>query len=240
MHTLTGALAALVVGIAAALVIVAIAILPFLSPVWVSFEQGRAQAAAWTGFSDADLRTATNAILADLVIGPPDFDIALDGAPVLNERERGHMRDVRGVFGSFYLLAAGAAVVLVAAFLLARGRAARARLWRRLSLAGRVIAVATVALGIAGLMFFDTAFEVFHELFFPAGSFLFDPSTDRLVQLFPETFWVESTIGVGIVIVLLAVGLAWVGARRARTLEAQSVIADAGAMRAASVEGGRS
>ena len=149
------------------------------------------------------------------------------------------MRDVRGVFAAFYGLAIVGAVVLVAAFLLARGRAARARLWRRLGLAGRVIAVATVALGIAGVMFFDTAFEVFHELFFPAGSFLFDPSTDRLVQLFPESFWVESTIGVGIVIVLLAVGLAWLGGRRARVLEARVAGAAPAPMPQAAAEAGR-
>jgi integral membrane protein (TIGR01906 family) len=238
MQTLNSALATLIVGVAAALVIVAIAILPFLNPVWVGFEQGRAQAAAWTGFSDAELRTVTDAILADLVVGPPDFDVALDGVPVLNERERGHMRDVRGVFAAFYGLAIFAAGVLVAAFLLARGRPARARLWRRLSLAGRVIAVATVALGIVGVLFFDTAFEVFHELFFPAGSFLFDPTTDRLVQLFPESFWVESTIGVGIVVVLLAAGLAWLGARRAGALEAQAA-ADRASVTGAVPEGGR-
>ncbi len=249
MHTLTGALASLVVGIAAALVIGAIAILPFLTPAWVGFEQGRAQAAAWTGFGEADLRTVTDAILADLVVGPPDFDVALDGVPVLTERERGHMRDVRGVFAAFYLLAIVGALVLVAAFLVARGPEARARLWRRLGLAGRVIAVATVALGIVGVLFFDTAFEVFHELFFPAGSFLFDPSTDRLVQLFPETFWVETTIAVGVVIVALAAGLAWLGGRRARTIEGR-VAASAGATsgdvapddvvsRAAVTDGGR-
>jgi integral membrane protein (TIGR01906 family) len=239
MHTLTGAIASLVVGIAAALVIVAIAILPFLNPVWVSFEQGRAHAAAWTGLSDADLRTATDAILADLVIGPPDFHVQLDGVPVLNEREQGHMRDVRGVFAAFYGLAIVGAIVLVAAFLFARGREARVRLWRRLGLAGRVIAVATVALGIAGVMFFDTAFEVFHELFFPAGSFLFDPSTERLVQLFPESFWVESTIAVGIVVVLLAVGLAWLGGRRARLLEARVAGDGVVPMQPAAAEAGR-
>jgi uncharacterized membrane protein len=130
------------------------------------------------------------------------------------------------VFAAFYLLAIAGSAVLVGAFLPARGPAARARLWRRLGLAGRVIAVATVALGIVGVLFFDTAFEVFHELFFPAGSFLFDPATDRLVQLFPETFWVETTIVVGIVIVGLAAGLAWLGGRRARTLEAR--VADSG------------
>ena len=28
----------------------------FLNPLWVAFEQGRAEATAWTGFSDAELR----------------------------------------------------------------------------------------------------------------------------------------------------------------------------------------
>ena len=52
---------------------------------------------------------------------------------------------------------------------------------------------------------------MFHELFFPAGSFLFDPGTDRLVQLFPETFWVETTIAVGAVIIGLSLLLGWLG-----------------------------
>ena len=149
MHTLTGVLASLAIGIATALVIIAIAILPFLTPAWVSFEQGRAQAAAWTGFTEADLRTATDSILADLVIGPPDFHVALDGVPVLDEREAQHMRDVRGVFAAFYGLAIVGAIVLVAAFLLARGRAARARFWRRLAPGRRVTAVGTRRAAIA-------------------------------------------------------------------------------------------
>jgi len=220
MERLRGILATLVIGVATALVIVALAILPFLNPVWVGFEQGRADAAAWTGFSDADLRTATNAILADLVLGPATFDVTIDGTPVLSERERQHMRDVRNVFATFYLLAIVGAAVLAAAFVLARTPSSRARLWRRLGLAGRVIAVGTVALGLAGVMFFDTAFELFHELFFPPGSYLFDPRTDRLVQLFPETFWVETTIGVGSLIVVLSIALAWWGGRRAASIEA--------------------
>ncbi|HEY4190845.1 MAG TPA: DUF1461 domain-containing protein [Candidatus Limnocylindrales bacterium] len=238
MHTLTGALASLVVGIATALVIVAIAILPFLTPAWVAFEQGRAQAAAWTGFSEGDLRTVTDSILHDLVVGPPAFDVPLNGTPVLNEREQQHMRDVRGVFAAFYGLALVGAIVLVAAFLLARGRVARARLWRRLGLAGRVIAVGTVALGIVGVMFFDASFEAFHELFFPAGSFLFDPLTDHLVQLFPETFWVETTIAVGVVIIGQSLLLAWLAPKRAAALEARASGAEAAPLQPAAEAGG--
>lgn len=220
MSRVQGILATLAIGVATALVIVALAILPFLNPIWVGFEQGRADAAAWTGFSEADLRTATGGILADLVLGPPEFDVTVDGVPVLNERERQHMRDVRNVFAAFYLVAIAGAGVLAAAFVLARTPPARLRLWRRLGVAARVIAIGTVALGLTGVLFFDTAFELFHQVFFPPGSYLFDPGADRLVQLFPEAFWVETTIGVGIVIVALSVALAWWSGRRTSAIEA--------------------
>ena len=42
-------------GVAASIVVIAIAILPFLTPAWVSFEQGRTHAASLAGYSDAEL-----------------------------------------------------------------------------------------------------------------------------------------------------------------------------------------
>jgi integral membrane protein (TIGR01906 family) len=222
MQSIRGALAALIVGVATALVIIAIAILPFLNPLWVGFAQERAQAAAWTGFAPADLQAATNAILADLVIGPPDFDVTVGGTPVLEPRERDHMRDVRTVFASFFLAAAIAAVVLVASAVMARANGTRALLWRRVARGALATGIATIAGGIVAVTSFDASFELFHQLFFPAGTYLFDPRTDRLVQLFPEQFWVETSIAVGIVIVALSFVIAAVGRRRAATIEAQS------------------
>jgi integral membrane protein (TIGR01906 family) len=220
LRSVAGALGALVTGLAVLLVLIALAIVPFLNPVWVGFGQERAQAEAWTGYTQEQLATVTGGILADLVLGPPDFDVTLDGAPVLNERERGHMRDVRDVFATFFLVAAGAFGVLVVLRLAARTSEARTRFWRRLRGSGLVIAVGTVVAGGLGVLFFDTAFEIFHQAFFPAGSYLFDPRTERLVQLFPQQFWVESTIGVGIVLIGLALGLAWLAGRRARAASA--------------------
>jgi integral membrane protein (TIGR01906 family) len=218
MSSIRGALGALVTGLSAALVIVALAILPFLNPVWVSFAQERSQAQAWTGFTAEQLAAVTNPILVDLVVGPPDFDVTLDGVAVLNENERAHMRDVRGVFFGFFAVAVVGAVVLALMFLGARGPVARARFWRRLQRTGLVIAAATVLGGVLGLLFFDSAFILFHEIFFPGGNYLFDPGTDRLVQLFPQQFWVESTIGVGVVVIVLALAMAWVARARARAL----------------------
>lgn len=214
MQTIRGPWAGIVVGIPTAVVIVALAIVALLNPVWVAFEQGRAQSAAWTGYGPTDLRTVTDSILSDLVLGPPDFAVTLGGAPVLNDRERSHMRDVRNVFVALYLAAAVSALVLLAGFALTR-RSGRSELWRRLSRSGMVIAVVTVAGGLLGLAFFDAAFELFHELFFPAGTFLFDARTDRLVQLFPDQFWSDTTIAVGVLIVVLSLALAWFARRRA-------------------------
>lgn len=212
-RTVPERLAAIATGIAAAIVVIAVAILPFLTPAWVSFEQGRAQAQAWTGYDAAQLSAATDSILHDLVLGPPAFDVQVAGAPVLEERERAHMRDVRGVFAGFYAVAAAAAVG-VAVLVIGAWRAGHpARAWRAIAAGMRWLAVGIVIAGIIATFFFDAAFEVFHRLFFPVGSYDFDPRTDRLVQLFPFDFWSETTIVLGAVILALA-AVVWFVTRR--------------------------
>lgn len=206
-------LADIEIGIATAFAIVAVTIPLFLNPVWVSFEQGRAQAAAWTGFAPADLRAATDAILADLVVGPPDFDVAVDGTAVLNERERGHMRDVRRVFIGFFVVALvlTAGAIAIAARRDTTGRRAS---WAAARGGAVGLVVVLVVAGAVALVAFDALFETFHRLFFPGGSYTFDPSTDRLVQLFPFRFWQETAIAVGVVSVVVGAVVAGVASRR--------------------------
>jgi integral membrane protein (TIGR01906 family) len=80
--------------------------------------------------------------------------------------------------------------------------------------AALVLSAAVVALGVIALVAFDVLFEIFHAVFFPAGSYTFDPATERLVQLFPFQFWQETAIVVGIVIILLALVVAAIAGRR--------------------------
>jgi integral membrane protein (TIGR01906 family) len=188
------------VGIATGVVILAVAIIPFISPVWVSFEQGRARAEAWTGYSPEQLRQATDAILSDLVVGPPNFDVAVAGQPVLNVRERAHMTDVRSVFGGLALLAVASLVLLGVGHRLAHGSGA---FWRAVRRGAAVLALGVLVMGLIGTFAFDATFDVFHRLFFAGGSYTFDPRTDRLVQLFPEQFWFESALALGALILLL-------------------------------------
>ena len=191
------------IAVATAFTIVALTIPLFMNPLWVGFEQGRAQATAWTGFSDAQLAAATNAILGDLVIGPPDFGVAVDGAPVLDERERAHMRDVRGVFAGFYALTI---IGAIGALVIAARRNGEERLstWRAVRAGAIGLIAALIVGGAIALVAFDALFETFHRLFFAGGSYDFDPITEKLVQLFPFQFWQETAIAVGVVSTLVA------------------------------------
>ena len=200
------------VGIATGVVILAVAIIPFLNPLWVSFEQGRARADAWTGYSPAQLRQATDAILSDLIVGPPSFDVVVAGEPVLNARERAHMTDVRGVFVGLAGLALVSVVVLLIANRLSRGSG---EFWRAARRGVAVLAVGVLVAGVIGAFAFDAAFEVFHRLFFAGGSYTFDARTDRLVQLFPDQFWFETSLALGALMVLLCLVVWRVATQRA-------------------------
>lgn len=204
---------------AVAIALVGVAILPFLTPAWVSFEQGRAEAAAWTGYDAATLRTVTDSILHDLVLGPPAFDVRADGTAVLKPAEQQHMRDVRGVFGAFAAVVAVAIAVLALAGVLVRRQedpGLRRGAWRGVRRGAAGLAVAITIAGAVAFVAFDAAFAVFHELFFAPGSYTFDPRVDRLVQLFPDAFWSETSIAVGVVILALAVAAFVIAGRRLR------------------------
>jgi integral membrane protein (TIGR01906 family) len=203
------------VSIATALVLLGASILPFLTPAWVGFEQDRTQVTRLTGFNATDVRAVTGSILGDLVVGRGDFDAALAGTPVLDAPERQHLRDVRGVFQGVYLLVLAAAVALALTRRRARERDSRSTWWRAVRRGGAGLAVVVTILGAVSLVAFDAAFEVFHRLFFAPGTYLFDPATSHLVQLYPDQFWFETTVVLGVVLVLAAALTAWFAGRRA-------------------------
>lgn len=213
MRTLSTRIADGWIALATALTIVALTLPLFLNPLWVAFEQGRAQATAWTGFSEPQLRQATDSILADLVLGPPAFDAEVDGTPVLNDRERTHMRDVRGVFIGFFVAALVATAVALALAARRRGDERRTS-WRAVRTGAIGLAVALVIGGAISFVAFEALFEVFHRLLFAGGSYTFDASSERLVQLFPFRFWQETAIAVGAVCIVLATVVAVVASRR--------------------------
>ena len=204
-----------VVAVATALVILGASIVPFATPPYVRAEQDRTDVGRLTGYAPAQLDAIAGSLLGDLFLWQGDFGVTIDGSPVLSERERGHMRDVRTVFwGLIAVVLAAAAVLLVVARRTRTDAAARLAAWRAVGNGARGLALAVVVLGVIAGVAFTAAFELFHRLFFSSGSYTFDPATDRLVQLFPMRFWAETTMFLGAVMFVLVVAVAWLASRR--------------------------
>jgi len=194
-------IAAVITAIATPCVIIGAAVLLFLNPIWVGFEQDRSDVTRITGYTSAQVHDVTGSILSDLVFGPPDFDATVNGVAVLEQRERSHMVDVRTVLMSLGLLALAATVLLAGLMVASRGKP---WFWRAVGTGASVLVGGVIVVGVAFALFFDQAFELFHEIFFPPGTYMFDPRTDRLVQLFPDQFWSETSVAIALAVLLLA------------------------------------
>jgi integral membrane protein (TIGR01906 family) len=200
------------VAIATPFVIVAAAVLLFLNPVWVGFDQNRSGVAALTGYSETQVHQVTGSILSDLVFGPPRFDVAVNGTAVLDERERTHMADVRNLLLELGGLALIAALVMVIAGIGSRGAA---WFWRGFRYGARLTIVGVSAVGLAFVILFDQAFALFHEIFFAAGTYSFNTQQEKLVQLFPDQFWSETSAGIAAGVLILALIALYVTGRLA-------------------------
>ncbi len=195
---------------ATVIAIIGLTVVLFFNPLWISLEQDRTGVSSITGYTSEQVRTATGSILADLIVGPPDFAVAVNGKPVLDAEERSHMVDVRNVLlpiGGRFSVASLTFVTLAAANWRKRW------LWRAVARGAGALALMGMAVGVVAAFFFDAAFLLFHRVFFPQGNFSFDPRTERLTQLFPDPFWSETLILMAIVGLVIAVAVT-VAARR--------------------------
>ncbi|HEY3336086.1 MAG TPA: DUF1461 domain-containing protein [Candidatus Limnocylindrales bacterium] len=195
--------------------IVALTLLALFNPVWINPAQQRAGVAAMTGFDQRDVERVTGSILSDVVIGPPSFDVAVDGVNVLGEAERGHMRDVYRVLRAFMAIAVAGGLLTV---VIARRLRSDPVVWRAIAVGSGALLVAGVVLSVIITFLFDAFWLAFHLVFFPQGNFSFDPTTQRLTQLFPDQFWVESATAAALVAMVLAGAVTLAASRRARHL----------------------
>lgn len=211
-----GPAARIVLRIGVVLLVAAAALGSLFNPAWIGVAQSRAGVAGITGWSASEVDRITGDILRDVLVGPPRFEVSSAEGPVLGPEERGHMGDVFRVLRVFELLVLlFGGVALVVAWRHRR----RAATWRAVAGAARGLAIAGLALVVAVAVLFDQLWLTFHLVFFPQGNFLFDPSTNRLTQLFPDRFWVESATAVVAIGAVLALAAWWLSRRRARHLE---------------------
>jgi integral membrane protein (TIGR01906 family) len=144
-----------------------------------------------------------------------------EGGPAFTEREIVHMDDVRTLIGYLFwghLAALGA----IAALTVALARFGFRGVLARGLLGGGVLTLAVAAL-LVGLMLtdFDWLFNAFHRTFFEGETWVF-PTSDTLIRVYPEVFWSDFAIVLGVLTVLQAIALtagAWWWLRRSRRLD---------------------
>lgn len=192
--------------VATILAIVAVALLPLLTPLFIHPVLEAAGSASRLGMPADVARRMSDLSVAELVLGPGTFAFAgPTGIPFYDVAERGHLADARLLL--WLCLGAGIVSALIVGLSLARaGADTRRQAWRIISRAGATSAGVVIALGAVSVVAFDTLFELFHRAFFPGGNYSFDPATQHLVQLYPFAFWQLASLALAILVVLLGLG----------------------------------
>ena len=151
----------------------------------------------------------SDALVRDLLVGGA-FDVPLSGEPLLSASERSHLVDVGVLFRILMIAGAASMAVLTTLFI-------RKRRWFYQALHDGALLLGTGAALVGGAfaLAFDATFTFAHELLFPAGNWTFNPATDRLVQLYPMSFWLLAAISFCVVLVGAAsLGLSLARGRR--------------------------
>ena len=202
--------AGLLFGLSLAVLVTLAGPLLLFNPLFTSALQARHGVAAALSTTTPEVDRVTGEILGDLYADGP-FDAALSGdEPLLNERERSHMHDVAVLVR--ILLGVLVMALVVGGVALAWLRREPGRIGRIMLVAGGLIGgIAIVLAGIFAVAF-EPAFLVFHELFFPPGTYLFEPGS-KLITLFPEGFWFDAALAAGATIVIAAVLVTLIGFR---------------------------
>jgi len=121
-----------------------------------------------------------------------------NGEPLFTAKELQHMQDVKTVArAAFQTLAALAIILAASAILLGRRRATRPWLWGALSDGALLTIFLILALIVFALVGWQIFFDNFHALFFEGDSWVFSTS-DTLIRLFPEQFWFDAALSVGL------------------------------------------
>jgi integral membrane protein (TIGR01906 family) len=174
-----------------------------------------------TGLPPTELEKAARGLIDYFNSGEEFISVTVtkDGEtfPLFNDREVGHLKDVKGLFQMVYWLLAGSlayGVVFsgVSLFLWRDRRGlASGLMW-----GGGLTLALMVAMGLGTLFSFDQLFLQFHLLSFANDLWILNPTTDYLIMLFPQGFWFDAALYCSLAAAVGAAVLTFVGWRLSR------------------------
>lgn len=130
-----------------------------------------------------------------------------DGETLYTVRELQHMRDVQTVTQVAYALAIlGGILAAAAVVVMVRIPAARESLVFGLRNGALLTLLLLFTIVILVVGSWDFFFTTFHQIFFASGTWVFYTS-DTLIRLFPEQFWFDAAITIGVLAALISIGV---------------------------------
>ena len=120
--------------------------------------------------------------------------------PTLEASESGlqHFKEVKDIFTAFYWLAAITLASVVSIVIYKYKK----RDISYLPVSSLTAILLPSLLGILIMLNFDRAFVIFHQLFFNNDLWLFDPTTDPVIKILPDTFFLHSAIMIILLVIL--------------------------------------
>jgi len=137
-----------------------------------------------------------------------------DDCPMYNTEALNHMVDVKIVTQSTFTIAGLLSVLTLGIFGIGyRYPSYRFAIQRGLTYGGVLAISLIVTIATLAVTTWDFFFDTFHEIFFEEGTWRFAFS-DTLIRLYPERFWFDASITIGILtimgaIIILAVMWQW-------------------------------
>jgi len=180
-----------------------------------------------TGLEQAEMEKAADGLIDYFNSGEEYIDVVVlkGGEPfrLFNEREVGHLRDVKGLFRLVYRLLLGTAVYALLYIAVSLFVWKDRRLIGRGLFGGGMLTLALmVALGLTTLFNFQQLFRQFHLISFANDLWMLDPATDYLIMLFPGGFWYDTMLFCVLVTAVLALastGVGWWMRRKGQSVE---------------------
>ncbi len=122
--------------------------------------------------------------------------------PSLAASEQGlyHFAEVKNIFDGFYIL--GAITLVLGIIIMIQKKKNRDYSYLLVSSITAIVLPAIVALGLS--IDFDRSFVLFHKIFFNNDYWLFDPTTDPVITILPDTFFMHCAIMIIIIVVILS------------------------------------
>ncbi len=148
------------------------------------------------GERDAQLKNVSQTLASYLSFQTDSAQTVVMGEDAFSDKELHHLRDVRALYNQAVKLSwiglALLLLVITASLLKARSlKSGAVLLLKRLQLAGALILLLLLVIGLYALLDFTGVFYAFHHLAFTNDLWLLNPQEDLLIQLMPESFFTD-------------------------------------------------